>query len=255
MAREHEKPDVSRLFCPNGDCPDYSQFGRGNLRPRRQYGKARRWMIECRSCGKEFSQRRGTVFFGLHASEEVIGRTLQCVAEGNGIRATARIQGVNKDTVGRWLARAGEHGRAVNNYLMTELQVDQVQLDELWSFVKKKGAASDGAGEAGGRLRGSLGVDGVCPGRQGVCGGRSGSADLAFRLEPRGFARLVTAVKAVVVGMPLFFSDQLRHYTTALLAAYGKRISVPRPPGKRGPKPSPKLAPPPELQYAQVVKR
>jgi hypothetical protein len=98
MAPEREKPEVSRLFCPNAECLEHSQFGRGNLRPRRQYGKARRWMIECRTCGKEFSERRGTVFLGLHASEEVIWRTLHCVAEGNGIRATARIQGVNSNS-------------------------------------------------------------------------------------------------------------------------------------------------------------
>lgn len=67
--------------------------------------------------------------------------------------------------------------------------------------------------------------------------------------------RLVAAVQVAVVGIPLFVSDQLRHYTTALLRAYGKKIPVPRPAGKRGRKPNPKLQPPPELQYAQVVKR
>lgn len=132
------KPDTSRMFCPEPECPDYSQFGRGNLRPRRQYGKQGRWMIKCTTCCGEFSERKGTVFFGLHAPEELICRTLLCVAEGNGIRGAGRIMGVDKDTVCRWVDRAGQHCEAVNNYLMTELRVDQVQLDELWSFVKKK---------------------------------------------------------------------------------------------------------------------
>ena len=33
------------------------------------------------------------------------------IAEGGGIRATGRALGVDKDTVQRWVERAGQHGR------------------------------------------------------------------------------------------------------------------------------------------------
>ena len=78
------KPDTSRMFCPESECPDYSQFGKGNLRPRRQYGKQGHWMIKCTTCGGEFSERRGTVFFGLHApvSYDLFDQSSIRVAEG-----------------------------------------------------------------------------------------------------------------------------------------------------------------------------
>jgi hypothetical protein len=45
---------------------------------------------------------------------------------------------VKKDTVLRWLRRAGQHSAQVPDYLMRNLQVEQARLDELWTFVLKK---------------------------------------------------------------------------------------------------------------------
>ena len=55
--------------------------------------------------------------------------------------------------------------------------------------------------------------------------------------------------------IPFFTSDELHHYERALLENYGIVQEVPRKTGKRGRPPKPKLIPPPELQYAQVVKK
>ena len=55
--------------------------------------------------------------------------------------------------------------------------------------------------------------------------------------------------------IPFFASDQLPHYTHALLHVYGISEVILHIPGKRGPKPIPKRLPPAELHYAQVVKR
>ena len=52
-----------------------------------------------------------------------------------------------------------------------------------------------------------------------------------------------------------YASDELRHYERALLETYGIVQEVPRQTGKRGRPPKPKLIPPPELRYAQVVKK
>jgi hypothetical protein len=63
---------------------------------------------------------------------------IACLAEGNGVRATARIKKVDKDTVTTWLDKASRHTEAVSRYLMVHLHFEAVQLDEFWSFVKKK---------------------------------------------------------------------------------------------------------------------
>jgi transposase-like protein len=76
--------------------------------------------------------------FNLKASEETFYDVIACLAEGNGIRATGRIKKVDKDTVATWLDKASWHVEAVSRYLMVNLHFEEVQLDEFWSFVKKK---------------------------------------------------------------------------------------------------------------------
>jgi hypothetical protein len=54
------------------------------------------------------------------------------------VRATGRLLGLDKDTVNRVILRAGEHCANVLSGLLTSLKLTEVQLDELWAFVKKK---------------------------------------------------------------------------------------------------------------------
>jgi len=51
----------------------------------------------------------------------------------------------------------------------------------------------------------------------------------------------------------VFFSDQRPHYEEAILKSFGRRVQPARK-GSRGPLPKPRLEPPPDLLYAQVVK-
>jgi transposase len=76
---------------------------------------------------------------------------LKLLAEGNGIRATARIMEISTNTVKDWLGRAGEHVEEVSDYLMKDLHVEECQLDELWSFIKKRKERRSIHGKRGGR--------------------------------------------------------------------------------------------------------
>lgn len=68
--------------------------------------------------------------------------------------------------------------------------------------------------------------------------------------------KLVTKLDEVTDNtIPFFTSDELRHYERALLETYGIVQQVSKQTGKRGRPPNPKLIPPPELRYAQVVKK
>ena len=89
-------------------------------------------------CQRRFSARRGTPLLGLKTDEKTFYDVIACLAEGNGIRATARIKKVDKDTVTAWLDKASQHVEAVSRYLMVNLHFEAVQLDEFWSFVKKR---------------------------------------------------------------------------------------------------------------------
>ncbi|MCZ7569021.1 MAG: IS1 family transposase [Ardenticatenaceae bacterium] len=67
---------------------------------------------------------------------------------------------------------------------------------------------------------------------------------------------LIERLKGVSCGLiPCFTSDQLPHYPKALVNGYGTPEIIIQIPGKRGRKPKPKLLPPADLHYAQVVKR
>ena len=131
--------DTSMYFCPYEDCTNYGKVGADNqIIGAGRYGKHDTQMLKCDVCRRRFSARRGTPLFGLKADEQVFYEVIACLAEGNGIRATARIKGVDKDTVTAWLDKASQHVEAVSRYLMVHLHFEAVQLDEFWSFVKKR---------------------------------------------------------------------------------------------------------------------
>lgn len=48
------------------------------------------------------------------------------------------------DTVRGWLAKTTKHSDEVNMRLLIDLKIFKVELDELWSFVKKKAPKMEG---------------------------------------------------------------------------------------------------------------
>ena len=132
------KVDLSDLCCVNSSCPMYGKRGAGNLLFRKFYGKNRSRFVRCRTCGEEFSERKGTPLFHLHMAPEQALAVLDHVADGCGVRKTGRLVGVTKDTVMALTRRAGEHALALHNELARHLKVSEAQFDEKWSFVGKK---------------------------------------------------------------------------------------------------------------------
>lgn len=131
--------DTSMYFCPYEECSNYGKVGVDNqIVGSGCYGKHQTQLLKCKVCQRTFSARRGTPLFKLKTDEQTFYDVIACLAEGNGIRATGRIKNVDKDTVARWLEKASQHVEAVSRYLMVNLHFGAVQLDEFWSFVKKK---------------------------------------------------------------------------------------------------------------------
>ncbi|MCK4502630.1 MAG: IS1 family transposase [Desulfuromonadales bacterium] len=131
--------NLEQSFCPNEQCKNYGLRRQGNIAVRGKYGKDKsRDLLYCRTCGKRFAATRGSALFGLHMSPETIRQIIHHAAEGVGVRATARLLEMDKDTVNRVILRAGEHCAHVLSELLTSLELTEVQLDELWTFVKKR---------------------------------------------------------------------------------------------------------------------
>jgi transposase-like protein len=95
--------DLSAFCCQNVACPDHCKRGLGNLRIDERYGKAKQYrMLLCRTCHARFSERKGTSLFGSQLSAEQVAALLEHLAKGKSVRETARLTGVNRNTVVRY---------------------------------------------------------------------------------------------------------------------------------------------------------
>lgn len=63
---------------------------------------------------------------------------IRCLVDGCSIRTTERLTGVNRNTIMRILAVAGERSAQLMDTRMRGLRPRYLQVDEIWSFVAKK---------------------------------------------------------------------------------------------------------------------
>ena len=157
---------------------------------------------------------------------------------------------VKEETVLEWLRRAAEKAREINQALMKDLPITQVQLDEMWNFIRRKHAEEiDDNGE--GRIESE-------DGRQWIWLSYAPEFRLilAAQVGPRTYEsalKLIEMTAAIVMGVPCFFSDGMSCYLPALIAFYHRIKSFKRT-GKRGRPRNPIIKPHKDLVYAQVVK-
>lgn len=71
-------------------------------------------------------------------STEDRARVLNCLVEGNSVRATVRLTGAAKNTVVKLLADAGRACSVYQDRAFRNLSCKRIQCDEVWSFVGAK---------------------------------------------------------------------------------------------------------------------
>src|SRR5712691_5791480 len=250
-SRRPREVDTSMHFCPQSDCAYRGWLKLGNLRANGHPNGGPWRQFYCTSCKGYFLETHGTLFHGKQAEVELIVRVLACLAEGLGIRATARVFEVAPNTVLQWLVEAAELLCAFSYYFLCALHLEQLQLDELYAVLRglKAGEISDA--EAIKRLERapSWVWTAMDPTSKLLVVVDIGSRTLAMA------QRVVHQVVQVLAPgcVPLFLTDGFKAYTTALLTHFGQWVH----PARRqtaGPMPKPRWIPLPELLYAQVVK-
>jgi IS1 family transposase len=254
MPPTHRRPrtvDTSQHFCPHTGCRYRGWLGLGNLRANGHPSGGPWRQFQCTACEGYFPEHHGTLFHGKQASVELIGRVLACLAEGLGIRATARVFEVDPNTVLHWLVEAAEQLRAFSVYFLCDLHVEQLQLDELYAVLRDLKAGEISEDEAMKRLERSpywvwTAMD---PKSKLLVVVDVGCRTLAMA------QRMVHQVTRVLVPgcVPLFMTDGLKDYGTAFLTHVGHWMQPERRQAK-GPMPKPRWMALPELLYAQVVK-
>jgi transposase-like protein len=111
--------DLSPFCCQDPDCPDSGKRGHGNLTVVARYGKAQHHrLLYCRTCKARFSDRKGTPLFGSTLPQDKAVDLIRHLADRNGVRATARLVGVHRDTVVRYSRLLGEHARLLHDELV-----------------------------------------------------------------------------------------------------------------------------------------
>jgi hypothetical protein len=241
--------DTTTYFCPNPDCRYQGWAGWGNIRANGHPNGGRWRQLLCIACRRYFLESLGTIFHGKCASVDLIVRVIACLAEGLGIRGTARVFEVEAHTVLLWLVEAAEQLQAFSRHVLHDVRVQQVQLDELFALLSavKNGKVSEV--EAIERLERS-------PQWVWVTLDPESKLLLAIDVGDRTLAqRFVHQVAQLLAPdcAPLFLTDGFRAYTTALLTHYGHWVQPPRRQAT-GPRPKPRWMPLPQLLYAQVVK-
>jgi IS1 family transposase len=173
------------------------------------------------------------------------------LAEGLGIRAVARVFEVDPSAVLQWLVEVADHATAFSRYFLHDVHVTQVQLDELFALLSAVKVGEVSEAEAITRLSRTphwvwAAIDPVT------------QVLLTLDVGERTLAMAQWVVHQVVQVLapgcvPLFLTDGLKEYTTALLTHYGHWVQPPRRQAT-GPAPKPRWIPLPELLYAQVIK-
>jgi IS1 family transposase len=196
-------------------------------------------------------ETHGTLFHGKQAAVKLIVRVLACLAEGLGILATARVFEIDPNTVLQWLVEAAEQLKAFSAYFLCDMHINQLQLDELYAVLRGVKAGEISAKKAIKRLERSRhwGWTAIDP---------ESKLLVAIEIGPRTLAmaqRVVHQVTEVLAPgcAPLFLTDGLKDYATALLTHFGQWMQPERR-QERGPKPKPRWIPLPAPRYAQVVK-
>lgn len=94
--------------------------------------------FKCKECGETFSKDQNKPFEDLRLAPDKIKQIVSFLCEGIGIRASARLANVHRDTVLSILKFAGNKAVEIFNTHIVNLNVREIQLDELYAFVRKK---------------------------------------------------------------------------------------------------------------------
>lgn len=239
--------------CPNPECSHYRLMNRGNISAISTYmtQSGKRRIFYCNKCDHCFAETRDTVFFDLRTPEDKVMMALKMLLVKVGLTDIGFVLGVTEETVLMWLDRAAQKAHEINTHLLRDLPVTEVQLDEMWSFIKRKHAQQ---AEADGESS-DLNEDG----RQWVWISFAPEFRLilATFVGPRTFEsalQLILMTAGVVFGVPCFFSDGFSCYLSALIEVYHILKTFPRT-GKQGRPKEPVKEPHPDLVYGQLIKK
>lgn len=106
----------------------------------RKFGKHRNGLqrFRCNPCRRTFTEEHERPLENMRLPIDKALLCLQLLLEGNSVRSTERITGVEKKTILSLLVLAGEKCERLLNEKIKNVPVQDVQADEIWGFVGMK---------------------------------------------------------------------------------------------------------------------
>jgi transposase-like protein len=118
--------------CPNRGCQQPHVVRNGTLSGHQRY--------HCRGCGAWFGETQGTPLYRLRTPVAEIAQALLIVMRRGSLRAAEEVTGHKYETIGAWLRLAARHAAALTPVLVHDLRLSTLEVDEFWSFVRRKSA-------------------------------------------------------------------------------------------------------------------
>jgi len=94
-----------------------------------------RQRLRCKDCGKYMVEDTPRPLGDMRISMKDAVLALGMLLEGVSIRATERLTGLHRDTIDDLILTVGENCQRLLDSKIRCLKVEDVQLDEIWSFI------------------------------------------------------------------------------------------------------------------------
>jgi IS1 family transposase/transposase-like protein len=105
----------------------------------RRFGKrGDRQRYQCRQCRKVFTDASDATLDGMYLPLDRAEMVLKLLLEGNSVSSVVRLTNVHQKTVLKLLVLAGERCASVMGRYIRNVPVEDVEMDEVWSFIGKK---------------------------------------------------------------------------------------------------------------------
>jgi transposase-like protein/IS1 family transposase len=105
----------------------------------RKFGKRQgRQRYQCQECRKVFTDARDNTLDGMYLPVEKAEMVLRMLLEGNSVSSVERMTEVHHGTILKLLVLAGEKCERIMATKIVNVKVDDVEADEVWSFIGKK---------------------------------------------------------------------------------------------------------------------
>src|ERR1039457_3953980 len=94
--------------------------------------------FRCPQCRKTYTEVHAKPLGDMTVPMDKALLALQVLMEGNSIRSTQRITGIDQNTIMKLLVVAGEKCEKLMGRVIVNVTVKDVECDEIWGFIQKK---------------------------------------------------------------------------------------------------------------------